>query len=69
MSTQELDTRDVADRLPQRIGDGAWRIPYGSGHDHELYVLLVLEHLIRIKQYELTQANLLAAQPNAVPSP
>jgi hypothetical protein len=33
---QEVDTNYVAERLQQRVGDGAWRIPYGSGHGREL---------------------------------
>src|SRR5690606_2245550 len=41
----------VAERLQQRIGDGAWRIPHRSDHDRELYVLLMLEHQSRADNY------------------
>ncbi|NYT83818.1 Rpn family recombination-promoting nuclease/putative transposase [Alcaligenaceae bacterium] len=48
---QELDTHYVAERLQQRIGDGAWRIPYRSGQAANLYVLLMLEHQSRADTY------------------
>lgn len=46
---QEVNTDYVGDRLQQRQGDGAWRIPYRSrpgaaDSTRDLYVLLSLEH-------------------------
>lgn len=43
---QPLDSTYVGERLQQRIGDGAWKIPYRSGGG-DVYVLLMLENQSR----------------------
>jgi len=47
---EPVETQHVGERLEERLGDGAWRIPYRSGHGN-LYVLLLLENQSQPDQY------------------
>ena len=47
---EPVNTSYVSDHLQQRIGDGAWRIPYRTG-ERDVYVLLMLENQSRPDRY------------------